>query len=74
MHNAIEGDKESWEEAEARKAREAWQAKFDAVDWAKTEEMYGIWPIYMQEQVTMWAQSMMDCVGCSVLHFSASCS
>jgi len=53
VHNAIEVDKESWEEAEARKAREAWLAKFNAVDWAKTEEMYSIWPIYMQEQIKM---------------------
>lgn len=44
---------ESWEEAEARKAKAAWQAKFDAVNWSNTEEMYGIWPSYMQEQIKL---------------------
>jgi hypothetical protein len=44
---------ESWEEAEARKAKAAWQAKFDAVNWAVTEDMYGIWPYYMQEQIKL---------------------
>jgi len=48
-----EDGKESWEEAEARKAKAAWQAKFDAVDWKDTESMYGIWPTYMQEQIKM---------------------
>lgn len=51
--NKAHDEKESWEEAEIRKAKAAWQAKFDAVNWAETESMYGIWPNYMQEQIKM---------------------